>query len=94
MLCPRPTPLNRRPNVPNLLDPHRAHPPEQRVRSSTKIGPRQFHNCSSANDKRKGISGASAVAVNTPLGRLVFSDLPVLGVPIALQIGNKRGAAR
>jgi len=24
MLCPRPTPLNRRPTVPNLPDPHRA----------------------------------------------------------------------
>ena len=34
MLCPRPTPLNRRPNVPNLPRPHRAHPPAERVRSS------------------------------------------------------------
>ena len=32
MLCPPLTPLNRRPNVPNLPDPHRARPPAQRVR--------------------------------------------------------------
>jgi hypothetical protein len=36
MLCPRPTPLNRRPTVPNLPNPHRAHPPAKRVRSSAK----------------------------------------------------------
>ena len=32
MLCPRPTPLNRRPTVQNLPNPHRAHPPAKRVR--------------------------------------------------------------
>jgi len=38
MLCPRPTPLNRRPNVRNLPDPHRARPPAQRVRSPAMVG--------------------------------------------------------
>jgi len=40
MLSPRPTPLNRRPNVRNLPDPHRARPPAQRVRSSASSGRR------------------------------------------------------
>ena len=34
MLCPRPTPLNRRPTVQNLPTPHRARLPAKRVRSS------------------------------------------------------------
>ena len=33
MLCLSPMPLNRRPKVPNLPDPHRARPPAKRVRS-------------------------------------------------------------
>jgi hypothetical protein len=36
MLCPPLTPLNRRPNVPDLPDPHRARSPAQRVRSSAR----------------------------------------------------------
>jgi hypothetical protein len=43
MLYPRPTPLNRRPTVPNLPNPHRGHPPAQRVRSSAKDRPLRFH---------------------------------------------------
>jgi hypothetical protein len=39
MLYPRPTPLNRRPTVPNLPNPHRGHPPAQRVRSPAKSRP-------------------------------------------------------
>jgi len=38
MLCPPLTPLNRRPNVPNLPDPHRARPGAQRVRSPATSG--------------------------------------------------------
>ena len=34
MLCLSPMPLNRRPKVPNLPDPHRVRPPAKRVRSS------------------------------------------------------------
>ena len=36
MLCLSPMPLNRRPKVPNLPDPHRARPPAKRVRSRPK----------------------------------------------------------
>jgi hypothetical protein len=32
MLCLSPMPLNRRPKVPNLPDPHRVRPPAKRVR--------------------------------------------------------------
>jgi hypothetical protein len=39
MLCLSPMPLNRRPKVPNLPDPHRARPPAKRVRSP--VGKRQ-----------------------------------------------------
>jgi hypothetical protein len=49
MLCPRPTPLNRRPTVPNLPNPHSRRPPAQRVRSSVKSAPRWFRNAPSAN---------------------------------------------
>jgi len=47
MLCPRPTPLNRRPHVPNLPDPHRARPPAQRVRSSAILATSANHSLGS-----------------------------------------------
>ena len=42
MLYPPLTPLNRRPNVPDLPDPQRARPPAQRVRSSLANGPNRL----------------------------------------------------
>jgi hypothetical protein len=55
MLCPRPTPLNRRPNVPNLPDLHRRHPPAQRVRSSANVG----RSCASGGRSDLGREGRS-----------------------------------
>jgi hypothetical protein len=75
MLCPPLTPLNRRPNVPNLPDPHRARPPAQRVRSSAypwrpvRVTDRAHltSTCPAPND-RFGCAKRTARTVNFALG--------------------------
>jgi hypothetical protein len=64
MLYPRPTPLNRRPTVPNLPNPHRGHPPAQRVRSPAKSRPLGSISLLLRIDVRLALSGAEFTKAN------------------------------
>jgi hypothetical protein len=67
MLCPRPTPPNARPNVPNLPDLHTRHPPAQRVRSAAKTPPYGYQSCPSATGHGKETSVPPAHVGSVPL---------------------------